>query len=306
MTLKQMDNSALNFDSLLQEYQVRIQGSLDAWLPRNETHPQRLHEAMRYSALSGGKYVRPVLVYATGDTLGVDRARLDGIASSVEIIHSYSLIHDDLPAMDNDELRRGKPTCHIQFGEAMAILAGDALQALAFHILAQDDELQVSAEQRLRMINTLAIACGSRGMAGGQAIDLMSVGKSLDIAELEDMHIHKTGALIRASVLLSAYTVPDIEPDTLDRLDHYGKCVGLAFQIRDDILDVEGETEMLGKNQGMDTALNKPTYPSLLGMQGAKQRARDLHEEAVSALEGLGGKADPLRWISAYIVERIR
>jgi farnesyl diphosphate synthase len=296
----------LEFKKLLNEYQARVEKALDRWLPRPETHPSSLHEAMRYSALSGGKFVRPVLVYATGDTLGVDRKCLDGVASAVEIIHSYSLIHDDLPAMDDDELRRGKPTCHIQFGEAMAILAGDALQALAFHVLAHDPELGNDAETRLRMVETLATACGSRGMAGGQAIDLNSVGKSLDIAELEDMHIHKTGALIRASVLLSAYAKPDIPPTILESLDHYGKCVGLAFQIRDDILDVEGETEILGKKQGADDALNKPTYPALLGLKGAKQRAMDLHEEAIASLEPLGPKADPLRWISRYIVERIQ
>lgn len=296
----------MEFKSLLNEYQKRVEKALDHWLPRAETHPSTLHEAMRYSALSGGKFVRPVLVYATGDTLGVDRKQLDGVASAVEIIHSYSLIHDDLPAMDNDDLRRGKPTCHIQFGEAMAILAGDALQALAFYVLTHDPELKIDAESRLRMIDTLAMACGSRGMAGGQAIDLNSVGKTLDIAELEDMHIHKTGALIRASVLLSAYAKPDIEANTLESLDHYGKCVGLAFQIRDDILDVEGETEVLGKQQGADDALNKPTYPSLLGMKGAKQRARDLHEEALATLEPLGAAADPLRWISEYIVERVQ
>ena len=296
----------MDFESQINEYQDRVRNALDHWLPKIATHPQKLHEAMRYSAISNGKYIRPLLVYATGDALSVAREQLDGIACSVEAIHAYSLIHDDLPAMDDDDLRRGKPTSHIQYGEAMAILAGDALQALAFYIIAHDTKLDVDSDTRLKMINILSLSCGSRGMAGGQAIDLLSVGKELDIAQLEDMHIHKTGALIRASVVMSAHAMSDIPDSTLEYLDHYSKCVGLAFQIRDDILDVEGDTEVIGKQQGADSALNKPTYPALLGMEGAKQRALELHEEAMDSLSSLNQQADTLRKISEYIVKRIR
>lgn len=295
----------MDFEALINCYQSRVVKSLDDWLPKAETHPQLLHEAMRYSAISNGKFLRPLLVYAAGDAVGVARDNLDGIACAIEIIHSYSLIHDDLPAMDDDDLRRGKPTCHVKYGEAMAILAGDALQALAFYVIAHDSKLDVSAETRLKMIDILSLSCGSRGMAGGQAIDLMSVGKSLDIAQLEDMHIHKTGALIRASVLLSAYAAPDLSQDVMEKLDHYSKCVGLAFQIRDDILDVEGDTAIIGKQQGADDAMNKPTYPSLLGLAGAKARAIELHEEAMESLANMDDRAEPLRQISKYIVERI-
>lgn len=292
-------------DGVLGEYRARVERAMDRWLPAASTHPVRLHEAMRYAALGGGKRVRPVLMYATGDALGVDRARLDGLASAVELIHAYSLIHDDLPAMDDDDLRRGRPTCHRAFDEATAILAGDALQALAFYIIARDPGLQVPPSTRVAIIERLALACGSRGMAGGQAIDLASVGRSLDIAELEDMHIHKTGALIRASVLLAALA-GGAEDWQLERLDHYGKCVGLAFQIRDDILDVEGDTETLGKTRGADQARDKPTYPALLGLEGAKQRARELHEEALRALEPFDRRADTLRAMSRFIIDRVR
>ena len=289
---------------LLTTYQARIEKTLDHWLPETSINPGRLHEAMRYSCLEGGKRVRPALTYLTGQALGVAPAALDGPACAVELIHVYSLIHDDLPAMDDDALRRGRPTCHIQFDEATAILAGDALQALAFYILAHDPDMVDDARTRLQMVETLAQAGGSRGMAGGQAIDLAAVGKSVTLAELENMHIHKTGALIRASVRLGALSAPEIDSDIMERLDHYAKCVGLAFQIRDDILDVEGDTETLGKTQGADQALNKPTYPALLGMKEAKQRARDLHQEAIDSLSPLGEKSEPLRELAGYIINR--
>lgn len=298
-------NEAAAFAAALGEYQARVEAAIDRWLPADTTHPARLHQAMRYAALSGGKRIRPVLVYATADALGIGRESLDGVAAAVELIHAYSLIHDDLPAMDDDDLRRGQPTCHKAFDEATAILAGDALQALAFYILAHDPAMTVDAAVRLAMIERLALACGSRGMAGGQAIDLEAVGKQLGIAELEDMHIHKTGALIRASVLLAAMT-GNAGATELEGLDRYGKCVGLAFQIRDDILDVEGETEVLGKTRGADVALAKPTYPSILGMDGAKQRAAELHEQAMAALAPFDRRADTLRAVSRYIVERAR
>lgn len=284
--------------------QTRVEAALDHCLPAAGIHPASLHQAMRYASLDGGKRVRPLLVYAAGQVSGVPAERLDTPACAVELIHTYSLVHDDLPAMDDDALRRGKPTCHIAFGEAQAILAGDALQALAFHILAHDHEGGLAPAARLAMVEQLALAAGSRGMVGGQAIDLASVGKHLDIAELEDMHIHKTGALIRASVLLGAMANPELAPDRLEALDHYAKCIGLAFQVVDDILDVEGSTEVLGKTAQADQALEKPTYPALLGLEGARQRARELREAALASLAESGTEADPLRWLSSYIIER--
>lgn len=255
--------------------------------------------------LGGGKRVRPSLVYASGQAVGCDREQLDIPAVAVELIHAYSLVHDDLPSMDDDDLRRGKPSCHKAYGEATAILAGDALQTLAFYVLAHDKSPH-DDRTRLRMIKTLALAAGSRGMVGGQIIDLAAVGHQLDIAELEDMHIHKTGALIRASVVLGALCQSGLPEDILDRLDHYAKCIGLAFQIRDDILDVEGETGTLGKRAGADQSLSKSTYPALIGLDNAKQRAQELHEEAMDSLSMLDEKADPLRRISLYIIERNR
>ncbi|MDH3525981.1 MAG: (2E,6E)-farnesyl diphosphate synthase [Gammaproteobacteria bacterium] len=285
--------------------QARLETSLSHWLPPAETHPAALHAAMRYAVLGGGKRIRPTLVYASGQAVGSDWEQLDAPACAVEFIHAYSLVHDDLPAMDDDDLRRGKPSCHKAFGEAEAILAGDALQTLGFYVLTHDKSACDSVT-RLRMIEAIALAAGSRGMVGGQMIDLAAAGRQLDIAELEDMHIHKTGALIRASVVLGALTRPGLAAETLERLDHYAKCIGLAFQIRDDILDVEGETDILGKRSGADLSLHKSTYAALIGLDDAKQRAKELHEEAMDSLSGLDGKADPLRWISLYIIERDR
>lgn len=289
---------------LLKTYQARTERALDHWLPSASINPAQLHEAMRYASLDGGKRVRPLLVYLTGQMLGAAPASLDGPACALELIHVYSLIHDDLPAMDDDELRRGKATCHIQFDEATAILAGDALQSLAFYILAHDPAMVADASLRLKMVETLALASGSRGMAGGQAIDLAAVGSMMNIAELENMHIHKTGALIRASVKLGALSQPDVQPAQLEKLDHFANCMGLAFQIRDDILDVEGDTETLGKPQGSDQARNKPTYPALLGMSEAKRRADELHQEAIDSLAEWGEAAQPLRNIAEYIIHR--
>jgi geranylgeranyl pyrophosphate synthase len=288
----------------LQLYQRSVESALEHWLPSPEIQPEHLHEAMRYAVLGNGKRIRPVLVYATGEAFGSAISALDGPACAVEMIHAYSLVHDDLPAMDNDDLRRGRPTCHRAFDEATAILAGDALQALAFHILAHDPAISVDAERRLRMVNTLATASGSRGMAGGQAIDLASVGRSLNIAELENMHIHKTGALIRASVELGALAHSDADAGQVEQVCHYAHCIGLAFQIRDDILDIESDTETLGKPQGSDQARNKPTYPNLLGLAGAKQAASDLYTEAMDSIEPLGEGAGMLRWVADYIVNR--
>jgi geranylgeranyl diphosphate synthase type II len=290
--------------SQIQFWRKRADQALEKWLPTEATLPERLHQAMRYAVLNGGKRIRPILTYATGHAVGIPPASLDAPACAVELIHAYSLVHDDLPAMDDDDLRRGKPTCHKAFDEATAILAGDALQALAFHVLAQGLATNIPAEQRLDMLNTLAIASGSRGMAGGQAIDLAAVGKTLNVAELENMHVHKTGALIRASIKLGALCQPNIDRDILKKLDHYAKYIGLAFQIQDDILDVEGNTETLGKMQGADQALNKPTYPALLGLESARQMASELHQDALGSLEDLGSSADPLRWLADYIIQR--
>ncbi len=288
----------------MQTCRARIEQALGKRLPPADKLPSRLHRAMRYATLDGGKRLRPILTYATGQALGVPLEVLDGPACAVEFIHVYSLIHDDLPAMDDDQLRRGKPTCHVEFDEATAILAGDALQALAFEVLACDPTLAVSAEQRVAMIACLAKASGSGGMVGGQAIDLASVGLHLDLPALELMHIHKTGALIRASVRLAALAKADLDPALLASLDHYAKCVGLAFQIQDDILDEESDTVTLGKTQGKDKAQNKLTYPALLGLSGAKRKAWEMHEEAVESLKPLGAKADLLRALSLFIIQR--
>ncbi len=288
----------------INHYQNRASLALDQRLPAADLHPSDLHRAMRYAVLGGGKRIRPVLVYATGVAVGAPLDALDAPACAVECIHAYSLIHDDLPAMDNDDLRHGQPTCHKAFGEALAILAGDALQAQAFQVLSQDSTMVVDSTIRVKMLGVLAQAAGSRGMVGGQAIDLAAVGRELSLAELENMHIHKTGALIRASVLLGAFSQPALDPTVLDRLDRYAKCIGLAFQIRDDILDVVGDTATLGKPQGSDRVLDKPTYPALLGLEGAREHARALYEEALASLEPLGPETDSLRWIATYIVER--
>jgi farnesyl diphosphate synthase len=235
------------FESLVGQYQQRVDAALDRWLPPADVNPMRLHQAMRYAVLAPGKRVRPVLVYATATALGIDLDRVDGAACAVEIIHAYSLIHDDLPAMDDDDLRRGRPTCHREFDEATAILAGDALQALAFYIISHDPEMTTDASARLQMIENLSLFSGSRGMAGGQAIDLAAVGKSLNIAELETMHIHKTGALIRTCVQLAALSTDNLGKTQFQALDSYAKCIGLSFQVQDDILDVTGDTSTLGK-----------------------------------------------------------
>jgi geranylgeranyl diphosphate synthase, type II len=288
----------------LADFQSRAEAALEKCLPPIDTEPRRLHEAMRYSVLGSGKRIRPILVYASGEAFGVAPEALDGPACAVEIIHAYSLVHDDLPAMDDDDLRRGRPTCHKAFDEATAILVGDALQALAFQILASDPGIVVDAAQRMRMINTLAAAGGSRGMAGGQAIDLDAVGKSLNLEQLENMHKHKTGALIRASVELGALSKQDVDPASLEKLSRYAECIGLAFQIQDDILDIVSDTETLGKPQGSDLARNKPTYPNLLGMDGARQAASDMHREALNCLQEFDARADALRRLADYIIER--
>jgi farnesyl diphosphate synthase len=294
----------MSIEAFISQYRAYVEQALEQRLPGADIHPCQLHQAMRYAVLNGGKRIRPILVYATARAVGLEPATLDGLACAVEFIHAFSLIHDDLPAMDDDELRHGKPTCHKAFGEAIALLAGDALQALAFQVLAQDQAMTRQPAIRLHLVATLAQAAGSRGMAGGQAIDLAAVGKDLTLAELENMHIHKTGALIRASVLMGALSQEALPAVSLQQLDHYAKRIGLAFQIRDDILDVIADTRTLGKTQGADVLLNKPTYPALLGLEGARNHARTLVDEALASLQTFGPEADVLRWIAGYIVER--
>ncbi|MBZ0093680.1 MAG: polyprenyl synthetase family protein [Sulfuricellaceae bacterium] len=272
-------------------------------LPAAALAPQGLHDAMRYAVLGGGKRVRPLLAFAAGELSGADPERVAIAAAAVELIHAYSLVHDDLPCMDNDVLRRGKPTCHIQYDEATALLVGDSLQTLAFQLLAEHT-LNDDPRRQLEMIRLLAQASGSRGMAGGQAIDLASVGQALSLPELEFMHIHKTGALIRAAALLGAHCGAALHDGALDGLNHYAKCIGLAFQVVDDVLDAEASTATLGKTAGKDAEQHKPTYVSLLGAAAARDMAQELHRDAVDALTSFGAKAQRLRDLAAYIVLR--
>lgn len=288
----------------LQRNQVRAERALEERLPPAVQGPSHLHEAMRYVTLGGGKRVRASLVYAAGLAVGAQDKALDVPACAIEMIHAYSLVHDDLPCMDDDDLRRGKPTCHKVYDEATALLAGDALQSLAFEILATDPALTVSPAQRLRMLALLAQAAGSHGMAGGQAIDLASGGKALTLAQLEDMHLRKTGALIRAAVLLGAHAREDVVAEKLAALENYSRAIGLAFQVTDDILDVEGKAETLGKNPGMDHARGKSTYPQVLGLAEAKNRARVLLTQALESLAPLGDNGDVLAELAGFIIER--
>lgn len=296
--------SADAMEARVRGYQSRVQAFLESVLPVADLVPQRLHAAQRYSVLGGGKRLRPLLVYCTGEALGLQPSALDAPAAAVELIHSYSLVHDDLPAMDDDDLRRGQPTTHRAFDEATAILAGDALQVLAFSLLARDRAAGVSPEARLKMIQILADASGSAGMAGGQSLDLSAVGRDLNLEDLETMHRLKTGALIRASVLLAAACAPGLTADEWNALDGYSQEIGLAFQIQDDILDVEGSTEDLGKTIGADAARAKPTYPSVLGLQAAKSRARELQCRARDRLAPFGERARILAWLASFVVDR--
>ena len=292
------------FQSRLVAYQNRVNAALDKYLPSEDPPEHNLAEAIRYSVIGGGKRIRPAMVYAAGEAMGVSTDLLDIPACAVEMIHAYSLIHDDLPAMDDDDLRRGRPTCHKAFDEATAMLAGDALQALAYEILAKDDHEELTPEHRIQMLSLLTEASGAHGMAGGQAVDLASVGKQLTLQQLEHMHRLKTGALIRASILLGGMCKQDISEDELKMLSDYALCIGLSFQIQDDILDVIGDTETLGKPQGSDQEQEKPTFPAILGLEESRQRAIQQHELALKVLEPLDEKADSLRQLSAYIVER--
>jgi farnesyl diphosphate synthase len=287
------------FSDWMAAVQTRTESALGSLLPGADTAPTRLHEAMRYTVLGGGKRVRPLLCHATGAVFGADAGRLDTLGCAVEFIHVYSLVHDDLPCMDDDVLRRGKPTCHVEYDEATALLVGDALQTLAFQVLARHgDAMNVAT-----LVATLAQAAGSRGMAGGQALDLAAIGKTLTVEELEFMHIHKTGALIRAAVMLGAHAGGADDKSLLD-LGHFAGRAGLLFQVVDDILDAEANTVTLGKTAGKDAARNKPTYVSLLGVAGAKELAAELRVEAKAALAPFGDRARRLRELTDFIVER--
>ncbi len=293
-----------DFSSWSVAHQARFEGVLDKLLPSAELAPQRLHQAMRYAVLDGGKRVRPLLVFAAGQLVGAEPSRLNIAAAAVELIHAYSLVHDDMPCMDDDVLRRGKPTCHVQYDQATALLVGDSLQTLAFQLLAEH-RLNDDATQQLAMIKLLATASGSRGMAGGQAMDLANVGKALSLQELEMMHIHKTGALIRAAVLLGAQCGSEnCTPTTLAKLDRFGKLIGLAFQVVDDVLDSEADTATLGKTAGKDAHNHKPTYVTLLGVHDAREMAKILHGEALESLAEFGDTANRLRELADFIVLR--
>ena len=288
-----------------QQRQLRIEQALTARLPNSDhlsqTTSNRLVEAMRYSCLNGGKRLRALLVYATGEALGVDLDQLDAPASAVEMIHAYSLVHDDMPIMDNDDLRRGQPTCHKKYDDATALLVGDALQSLAFETLCENT---LAPEQHCQMVKTLAQQAGVLGMAGGQAIDLESVGKTLTLDTLQSMHELKTGALIRASVRLGALAAAQIDTQTLAKLDKYAQCIGLAFQVQDDVLDLIADTDTLGKTQGADLALNKPTYPALMGLAEAQQKAVDLRDEALAQLDQLPFNTQALAALASFVVQR--
>ncbi|OQW40907.1 MAG: geranyl transferase [Proteobacteria bacterium SG_bin4] len=292
-----------DFQNWASSCQARIEAFLEARLPAWDCVPERLHKAMRYSVLGGGKRVRPLLSFAAGELAVADVERVTIVAAAVELIHAYSLVHDDLPCMDDDILRRGKPTCHVEFDEATALLTGDSLQTLAFELLAEK-RIADAAETQLEMITQLALASGSRGMAGGQAFDLDSVGKMLSLPELEFMHIHKTGALIRAAVMLGARCSSYLRDDQLAKLDHFAKCVGLAFQVVDDLLDSEATTATLGKTAGKDAVNNKPTYVSILGVNQARELAEKLQHDAHQALNEFGDSALRLRQVADFIIKR--
>jgi farnesyl diphosphate synthase len=291
------------FAAWMAAVQARTEHALSRWLPSAEIAPGRLHRAMRYAVLDGGKRVRPLLCHAAGELSSADGDCLDAAACAVELIHAYSLVHDDLPSMDDDVLRRGKPTCHVEFGEATALLAGDSLQALAFQLLCERPFFADAARQ-VEMVRMLAAAAGSRGMAGGQAIDLDSVGKPLSLEELEYMHIHKTGALIRAAVLLGARCGPGLEEQGIASLDRYAQYAGLLFQVVDDLLDCESSTATLGKTAGKDQKQNKPTYVTVLGAERARAFAGELSGQAHAALEPFGATARRLRELTDFIVTR--
>jgi geranylgeranyl pyrophosphate synthase len=293
----------MSYKTLTQDWLNRVETKLDRVLPPAETSPERLHTAMRYSVMGGGKRLRPVLVYATGAALDVPEEHLDGPAAAIELMHAFSLVHDDLPAMDDDDLRRGKATTHKAFDEATAILAADALQPLAFSVLATDEAMACTPQTRLQLIRLLADACGSTGMTGGQSIDLEAEGERLNAQQLENMYQLKTGRLLHASIISAAYCAAADETLTAS-LESFANDLGLAFQIRDDVLDIEGETQTIGKPQGADIRRDKATWPALFGIEAAKQKTAELLDNALAQIAGFGPQAEPLRKVAKYIVQR--
>lgn len=292
------------FQTFNTHYIAQINQVLDAILKEHACGPaQTLYEAMSYSLLAGGKRVRPLLSYAAAEAVADPNPFTDKVAAAVECIHAYSLIHDDLPAMDDDDLRRGRATCHIAFDEATAILAGDALQALAFECLSTATQ-EIPAASQLALCDMLAKASGARGMVAGQAVDLSAVDQTLSLEQLQEMHRLKTGALIKASILMGALSTNQASREQMDNLSTFADCMGLAFQIQDDILDVTADTTTLGKQQGADIANNKPTFVSLLGLEEAQRQTKDLYEQALNSLSGFDYRADNLRHLAAYIVQR--
>ncbi len=296
--------TADDFGAQLESWQLRMERALSLRLPDPSAVPARLHEAMRYSVLGGGKRIRPALLFATARTLGLSEDTVEAAACAIEMMHVYSLVHDDLPAMDDDDLRRGRPTCHKAYDEATALLVGDGLQPLAFALLATDPALPASPAIRLRLIDMLAQAVGTFGMAGGQAIDLAVQGMRLDIGQVEDMHARKTGALIRASVLMAAECSPSLDPAHYAALARYANAVGLAFQIQDDLLDVTGDVSTLGKATGADSERAKPTHPAIIGITASQQRVRLLHNQALNALAPFGERASSLRSLAHWLLSR--
>ncbi len=292
---------ANNFEQRIPHYTRRVEAKLDAVLPGSGVPPSRLHEAMRYAIFNGGKRVRPLLVYAAGECLGVPESLLDSPAAAIELIHAFSLVHDDLPAMDDDDLRRGMPTLHRKFDEATAILAADAMQPLAFAVLADIDG--VAGDMCAKLVKLVANACGSTGMTGGQSMDLGAEGRSLDAAELEHMFALKTGALIHASVMSACTLADPIPPQHAAALDGFGRTIGLAFQIRDDMLDVQGKTEDIGKPAGSDERMKKATYPALFGIEASRRRCDELLGEGLGCLQALPDAA-ALKWLARFIVDR--
>lgn len=294
-----MSTPAFVFDHWAAAHQQRVEEALVRTLPGSGILPERLHEAMRYAVLGGGKRVRALLSYAAAELAGAAPTAADAGALAVELIHAFSLVHDDMPCMDDDDLRRGKPSCHKQYDDATALLVGDALQSLAFECIAD-----THAPQALKQVQVLAKATGSRGMCGGQSIDLQSTGKLLSRSELETMHQYKTGALIQAAVSLGAYAADNTDPQLIHALEQYSQYMGLAFQVVDDILDATADTQTLGKTAGKDALQEKSTYVSLLGLEEAKALVTTLHAQSLQLLAGFDSKADPLRGIAKFICER--
>jgi farnesyl diphosphate synthase len=292
-----------DIQTFFSESQQQVERVLESSLKKNQVVSNNLSEAMQYAVLNGGKRFRPALCYASALALKAETQQVDCLAAAIELIHCYSLVHDDLPSMDDDDLRRGLPTCHIAFDEATAILAGDALQAFAFQVLAEVNP-EIDGNLKLKMLIALSIASGSEGVAAGQALDLSATNKPCSLDELETIHRYKTGKIIQACIDLSAQALGAENSKKHLALQKYAKALGLAFQVKDDILDIEGCTEKLGKTSGADQALNKNTYPSLLGLQGAKDKAEELHEQAISALSEFGTEADTLRALSHYVIHR--